>query len=205
MVSNPGASRFVRRFVLAFAFTLAPTVARAAAGDLDPTFGVNGRVTIDFANTNSFDSANGLAIQPDGNIVLAGQAWNGSKYAFGLARRLLHVGRDADRLYDLRGWMRVEQHEISVLLDPLRARGGRKLPKRVKSKFTNSLRDLHERQPIGVAVGLICRPVGLVGSTKPTRSEEQRVVVNAILVILLLGFVGLGAWFLIRASGGRRR
>ena len=30
-------------------------------------------------------------------------------------------------------------------------------------------------------------------------------LVNAILVILLLGLVGLGGWFVIRALGSRRR
>jgi len=31
------------------------------------------------------------------------------------------------------------------------------------------------------------------------------VLVNVILVILLLGFVGLGGWFVVRALGSRRR
>ena len=30
-------------------------------------------------------------------------------------------------------------------------------------------------------------------------------LVNIILVLLLLGFVGLGAWFVVRAVSGRRR
>ena len=33
----------------------------------------------------------------------------------------------------------------------------------------------------------------------------RRVVVKVILVILLLGLVGLGGWFVIRALNGRRR
>lgn len=33
----------------------------------------------------------------------------------------------------------------------------------------------------------------------------QRVLVKLILVLLLLGLVGLGGWFVIRAAGGRRR
>jgi hypothetical protein len=44
-----------------------------------------------------------------------------------------------------------------------------------------------------------------VRSPTSTRSEEPRVVVNVILVILLLGLVGLGGWFVIRALGSRRR
>ena len=38
------------------------------------------------------------------------------------------------------------------------------------------------------------------------RSEEGcDVVVEVILVILLLGLVGLGGWFVVRVLGGRRR
>jgi uncharacterized delta-60 repeat protein len=42
----------------------------AAEGDLDPTFGTGGIVTTDFGNT--FDSAEDVAVQPDGKIVVAG-------------------------------------------------------------------------------------------------------------------------------------
>jgi uncharacterized delta-60 repeat protein len=43
---------------------------QAADGDLDPTFGVGGRVLTDF--NGEFNGANGVAIQPDGKIVVAG-------------------------------------------------------------------------------------------------------------------------------------
>jgi hypothetical protein len=33
----------------------------------------------------------------------------------------------------------------------------------------------------------------------------RHVVVQVILVLVLLGFVAVGAWFLLRASSGRRR
>lgn len=46
--------------------------ARAAAGDLDPTFGTDGRVTTDFGGRNDFPLA--VAIQPDGKIVAAGNS-----------------------------------------------------------------------------------------------------------------------------------
>lgn len=55
---------------------LAPP-AYAAAGDLDPAFGVGGKVTTDF--TRKGDSANSLAIQADGRIVVAGKS--GPKFA----------------------------------------------------------------------------------------------------------------------------
>jgi uncharacterized delta-60 repeat protein len=53
--------------------------ARAAGGDLDPSFGRDGRVTTTFAGGAS---ARALAIQPDGKIVAAGQSGG----RFGLAR-----------------------------------------------------------------------------------------------------------------------
>jgi uncharacterized delta-60 repeat protein len=56
--------------------------ARAAAGDLDPSFGVGGRVTTDFSGSPS--GAADLAIQADGRIVAAGSA--GSPGDFALAR-----------------------------------------------------------------------------------------------------------------------
>jgi len=49
---------------------LSPPPAAAAAGDLDPTFGIAGQVTTDFVGTE--DQAGGMAVQADGKIVLAG-------------------------------------------------------------------------------------------------------------------------------------
>jgi uncharacterized delta-60 repeat protein/CSLREA domain-containing protein len=46
-------------------------VARAAPGDLDPTFDTDGRVTTDFGGS---DYGRAVAIQPDGKIVVAGYA-----------------------------------------------------------------------------------------------------------------------------------
>jgi uncharacterized delta-60 repeat protein len=51
-------------------------------GALDATFGGDGKVTTNI--TKAPDSANAVAVQPDGRIVAAGQARNG----FGLARYL---------------------------------------------------------------------------------------------------------------------
>jgi uncharacterized delta-60 repeat protein len=49
------------------------------AGALDPTFGLGGKVRTDFAPRA--DIANGVAIQADGNIVVAGASAGGSKFA----------------------------------------------------------------------------------------------------------------------------
>jgi uncharacterized delta-60 repeat protein/uncharacterized repeat protein (TIGR01451 family) len=68
--------------VLAASVVMAPA-ARAAAGDLDPSFGLAGKVTTDFAGNG--DLASAVAIQPDGQIVLAGAAL-GTTQDFALAR-----------------------------------------------------------------------------------------------------------------------
>ncbi|HEX8857895.1 MAG TPA: Ig-like domain-containing protein [Actinomycetes bacterium] len=62
---------------------LAAPPARAAAGDLDGTFGTGGKVTTDFAGNG--DQANAVALQPDGKIVAAGGAL-GTTVDFALAR-----------------------------------------------------------------------------------------------------------------------
>jgi uncharacterized delta-60 repeat protein len=56
-----------------------------ANGELDPTFGAGGKVTIDFFGGD--DQAYALAIQPDGRIILAGYAGKILSYTtFALAR-----------------------------------------------------------------------------------------------------------------------
>ena len=64
-------------------------VALAAPGDLDPTFGSNGKVTTDFGGTT--DYLNAVILQPDGKIIVAGSAIMnfpppGSHSDFALAR-----------------------------------------------------------------------------------------------------------------------
>jgi len=56
-----------------------------SAGDLDPTFGMGGKVTTDFPpSTNS--SASSIAVQLDGKIVVAGTAFRTGGNSFALAR-----------------------------------------------------------------------------------------------------------------------
>lgn len=68
---------------LAVVAALGSTVARAASGDLDTSFGVGGKVTTDFAGF--FDEAHGVVIEPDGKIVAAGWT-DGFVLNFGLTR-----------------------------------------------------------------------------------------------------------------------
>ena len=53
-------------------------------GSLDNTFGTNGIVTTSIGDSS--DYAQSIAIQSDGNIVAAGNSWNGSDYGFALIR-----------------------------------------------------------------------------------------------------------------------
>ena len=65
----------------------------AAAGDLDTTFSGDGKLTTNFTSRDDF--ANGLAIQSDGKIVLAGVANCCSNAAFALVRYNTDGTRDA--------------------------------------------------------------------------------------------------------------
>src|SRR5881227_3191177 len=81
-------SKSYSRFILCPAFVIAaivlawfvnPQVARAAAGDLDPTFGIGGMVTTDL--NHSTDIANAVAIQPDGKLVVVGEAYKQNDFS----------------------------------------------------------------------------------------------------------------------------
>lgn len=53
-------------------------------GSLDTSFGMGGKVTTDFSGKG--DAAEGIALQPDGRIVLGGHSNNGLFFSFALAR-----------------------------------------------------------------------------------------------------------------------
>jgi uncharacterized delta-60 repeat protein len=58
---------------------ISPQVAQAAAGDLDPTFGIAGMVTIDV--NHSTDIANAVAIQADGKLVVVGTSYKQNDFS----------------------------------------------------------------------------------------------------------------------------
>jgi uncharacterized delta-60 repeat protein len=68
------------------AIALTP-LAHASAGHLDPSFGIDGKVLTDFAGNSA--TGWGMALQPDGKIVVAGDSLSGADTAsddFALAR-----------------------------------------------------------------------------------------------------------------------
>ena len=67
--------------VLAIAGT--PNAAGAAAGDLDPSFGIGGKVVTDFGGR---DDATAIALQPNGKIIVGGRTDTGPNADFALAR-----------------------------------------------------------------------------------------------------------------------
>jgi uncharacterized delta-60 repeat protein len=71
-------------FLLILIFDKMTYAASAAAGDLDVTFGTNGKVITAVGNSN--ESANGVAIQSDGKIVAVGGASSGSENDFAVVR-----------------------------------------------------------------------------------------------------------------------
>jgi uncharacterized delta-60 repeat protein len=85
---NKMTRKFFRRLInmslaLAVAFTGIAS-ALAADGSLDLIFGTGGKVTTDFGIAD--DRGNAVAMQSDGKIFLAGNAYNGSTSDFALAR-----------------------------------------------------------------------------------------------------------------------
>jgi len=65
----------------------------AAAGDLDASFGANGKVTTSFGRDK--DAAYAVALQGDGKILAAGAAYNGAGYHFAVARYASNGALDA--------------------------------------------------------------------------------------------------------------
>src|SRR5215472_16544594 len=57
---------------------ISPQAAQAAAGDLDPTFGIGGKVTTDIKR--STDIAQAVAVQADGKLVVVGQTFQNNDY-----------------------------------------------------------------------------------------------------------------------------
>lgn len=73
------------RLLLAAGTSLAPVVAHAAPGDLDPGFGTGGKVTVAFSGTsNDFISA--MARDGAGNLYLAGASNGSGNFDFAVAK-----------------------------------------------------------------------------------------------------------------------
>ena len=60
------------------------SAAQAAPGGLDPSFGAGGKVSSPIGNSE--DYGYGLALQPDGKLVLAGSSYVSPSYDFSVAR-----------------------------------------------------------------------------------------------------------------------
>ena len=58
---------------------ISPQVAQAAAGDLDPTFGIGGMVMTDL--NHSTDIANAVAVQADGKLVVVGESYKQNDFS----------------------------------------------------------------------------------------------------------------------------
>ena len=70
--------------ILVFALLIVPSIALAAVGDLDPSFGTGGIVTT--AIGGGHDLVGSEAIQSDGKIVVAGTSHNGTDNDFAVVR-----------------------------------------------------------------------------------------------------------------------
>jgi uncharacterized delta-60 repeat protein len=74
LAGNDSGAQLTPSSALAQALGLAPPVAVAMAGGLDPSFGRDGKVVTNLTHSHWDDWASALAIQADGKIVLAGGA-----------------------------------------------------------------------------------------------------------------------------------
>src|ERR1044071_450743 len=82
-------------------------LARAADGDLDPTFGTGGTLMTDI--NRSTDLANGVAVQADGKLVVVGQTYKNNDYStedFGVTR--YNTDGTLDNTFGLRGKVRTD-------------------------------------------------------------------------------------------------
>jgi len=70
VLTNVGRHKVVLLVAVGLAFLGCFHLAKAADGDLDPTFGNGGKVLTDFTNSNDWLSR--IAVQPDGKIVAIG-------------------------------------------------------------------------------------------------------------------------------------
>jgi uncharacterized delta-60 repeat protein len=84
-----------------------PHLAHAAAGDLDPTFGVGGQLTTDLKRSS--DLANAVAVQADGKLVVVGQTYLNNDFSdedFVVAR--YNTDGTLDRTFGSRGRVKTD-------------------------------------------------------------------------------------------------
>jgi uncharacterized delta-60 repeat protein len=77
-----------------------PGLLAAAPGDLDPTFGMLGRVTTDFVSSAD---AFALAVQPDGKLVVGGTTFDGTNIVGSSALVRYHADGSLDRSFGIDG------------------------------------------------------------------------------------------------------
>ncbi len=82
--------------------SLLSTVASASDGVLDPTFSLDGKVTVDRAGLTSSDHGEAVAIQPDGKIVVAATTAVNGVSNFAVTRLLANGARDT--AFGTNGW-----------------------------------------------------------------------------------------------------
>jgi uncharacterized delta-60 repeat protein len=104
-----------------------------ASGALDPTFSGDGMRRLSFGSSGN-DYANDVAIQQDGEIVVAGSAGTSAAYGFGLAR--LHATGELDESFSENGRLVTSfdvpfAYAFGVVLEPdgdIVAAGAKELP-----------------------------------------------------------------------------
>lgn len=91
-------------------------------GSLDPSFGTGGKVNTAFSGGNAFDGAVGLAIQPDGKILVGGDTAAPTSSNFDFALRRYNPDGSLDTGFGTNGEVRTDfggsERAVAVLLQP---------------------------------------------------------------------------------------
>lgn len=116
--STTGAPQFKFLQMAALALILCwplPDRVHAAAGDLDLSFGSNGKVTTDFSGRN--DSTDAVAIQSDGKIVVAGNAFIESEVSIEFALARYNTDGSLDPSFGSAGRVHTEIGNVAMIFD----------------------------------------------------------------------------------------
>src|SRR6266446_3520473 len=171
---------------------LAPARARAAAGDLDLTFGHGGLAQTDFASTDEYGFA--VKVQPDGKIVVGGPSGVYPVFHAALAR--FNANGKLDRTFGTGG-------KTTAALDP-GGEGVAAIALQTDGKIMTAGSVIHDNFTLAFilgrfnADGSLDQTFGNNGSVQTTfgdsAAEGNDVVLQGDGKIIVVGFTGAGSY-----------
>ena len=171
---------------------VAPTLAHAAAGDLDPAFGRGGVARTDFGGTDEYGFA--VKVQPDGKIVVAGQSGVYPVFHAALAR--YNINGRPDRSFGTGG-------KVTAALDP-GGDGVQGIALQSDGRIVTAGSVIHNNFTLAFSIGRfnvdgsLDATFGNNGAVQTTfgdpAAEGNDVVVQADGRIIVVGFTGAGSY-----------